>query len=68
MDLLTPTFAILSVPALNLLVEPGEVAVTPARVCNHVIDVAGMFTNDGIVNDTPVLVEQDRECGAKFWE
>ena len=49
------------VPLRDLLLEPGEVAVTTAGIGDDIVRVLGMLRDDSIVNNAAAFVEKDGE-------
>jgi hypothetical protein len=53
--------ALAGVPFHETLLEPCKVPVSTPCVCNYVIGIIGVFCDDGIIDDSAFLVEQNGE-------
>ena len=52
-----------SVPLRELLLEPREIALAPPSICDDVECVLRVLGDDGVVDDTSGLVEEDAQSG-----
>lgn len=65
---LPSTSALAGIPLFELLLEPREITVTSAGVRDDVICVVRVFGDDGVVDDTAPLVQEDRKGGRVVWQ
>lgn len=56
------------IPFFELLLEPCEIALTPAGVCHDVISVVRVFSDDSVVNNATLFVQQDGKSRRIMWQ
>ena len=55
LTVLLGTFA--NIPLLELLLEPREITLTSASVCNDVISVVRVFSDDSVINNATFFIQ-----------